>query len=176
MKILKENLKKAGYFNAGLIVVAIVLRLMNMFNTPALAIVDSIVCIAALIFGLFYSLKGYKKDAAAYYKLFMYLLLVSSLMSLSTIVVKFNVLMLICDAIILICVVALAVANNLGESKSNNCALIILICDLIKFFYVVAKIKDMPTIAGEFANLVLACVLCVFVSAKYTDKATRGTK
>ena len=176
MKILKENLKKAGYFNAGLIVVAIVLRLMNMFNTPALVIADSIVCIAALVFGLFYSLKGYKKDAAAYYKLFMYLLLVSSLMSLSTIVVKFNALMLICNIIIFVCVVALAVANNLGESKSNNCALIILICDLIKFFYIVAKTNDMPAIAGGFGNLALACVLCVFVSAKYADKAARGSK
>ena len=78
MKLINENLKKVGYVNAVLIIVAIVLRAIIIPTAPTLIKIDAIACILALISGLVYCLNGYKKDVAKYYKAFMILYLVSN--------------------------------------------------------------------------------------------------
>ena len=176
MKIINENLKKAGYVNTVLILIAIVLRIIGIFKAPALVVIDSIICIAALVFGLIYALNGYKKGVAKYYKIFMYLLVLSSLLALSTLTVEFDVLTFICDIIVLACVLILALTKDLGEYKSNCCSILILSANLVKCFYTFLKTTDIVLTSAGFANLVLACILCVFVSAKYTDKESRGSK
>ena len=68
MKLINNNLKKTGIFNSVLIVIAFVLRMLNIWKMSGIAIVDTIVCVAGLISGLLYCLNGYKKDVAKYYK------------------------------------------------------------------------------------------------------------
>ena len=173
MKLLSDNLKKAGYFNAALIIVAILFRLYFITVFPIATKIDSIICIAALIFGLFYSLSGYKKDAAKYYKAFMYLYLISSIFSLVA-SCDGNVLSIIANVIILVSAFILSFVKDLGEKKSDGLALVILAISIFKLCIVTTK--TIPHISVAFANLMLACILCVFVAAKYADKKSRGAK
>ena len=76
-------------------------------------------------------------------------------------------------AIIVVLVFILAFIKDLGVNKSTCLSLMVLILNVIKLFFDVA---EKVTIPSGFANFVLACVLCVFVSAKYADKASRGAK
>ena len=173
-KLINSNLKTVGYINAVLIIVAIVLRIVSLGGLPLHVLFDSVLCIIALIFGLFYSLNGYKKDAAKYYKMFMYLYFASSVLSfLAPLLKEKNVLFICINAIIVVLVFILAFIKDLGVNKSTCLSLMVLILNVIKLFFDVA---EKVTIPSGFANFVLACVLCVFVSAKYADKASRGAK
>ena len=177
MKLINDNLKKTGYFNAALIVIAIIMKLITLKDVSTLVKVDSIVCIIALVFGLFYSLNGYKKDAAKYYKSFMYLFFVSSVLSLlvpsiAPLSGKTNYFIASINVIILVLVFLLAFIKDLGVNKSTNISMLILILNIVKLFY---NVQITVFLLG-FSNLVLACILCVFVSAKYADKEARGAK
>ena len=176
MKFINDNLKKAGYFNAALIIVAIVFRLYFIGIFPTAIKIDSIICTIALIFGLFYSFNGYKKDAAKYYKAFMYLYLFSSLFSFIASISgdKTNIIIVITNVVILLSAAALAFAKDLGESKSNTLSLVILALNIVKMFVVISTTGVSLAVTLHFSNLVLACILCVFVSAKYADKQSRG--
>ena len=173
MKLINDNLKKTGIFNSIFIVIAIVFRLYFISVFPIATKIDSIICIVALIFGLFYCLSGYKKDAAKYYKAFMYLYLFSCIFSLVA-SCDGSVLSIIANVLILVSAFILAFVKDLGEKKSNGLALAILGVSIIKLCLVITK--TIPHISVAFANLMLTCILCVFVSAKYADKTSRGAK
>ena len=84
MNFIAKNLKQAGVFNTILIVVTIALQIyltctainMSLFNY-----FNDLIVIAALVHGLFYAFYGYKKNAASYYKAFMYLALITFISS-----------------------------------------------------------------------------------------------
>ena len=176
MELINDNLKKAGYFNSVLIVAAIILRAINFANSPTLMMVDNAVCILALVFGLLYSLNGYKKDAAKYYKAFIYLYLISSLFALiGPILGERNILMIISRALVFIAVFVLAFIKDLGENKSSKLALAIFVINVATLCYGVTS-KAIPFIIMHLGNVALSCILCVFVSAKYADKKSRGAK
>ena len=184
MKLLSDNLKKAGYFNAILIVIALVLRLVTFVSIPTLGKVDAIICIVALVYGLIYALNGYKKDASKYYKTFMYLYLLSAVITLilafSAAIIElknYGILVILANVVILVSIFVLACINNLGEKKSNYLALLVLALNIFKLLFNVAiKGAIMPIVSAGIANIMLACILCVFVSAKYADKKSRGAK
>ena len=176
MKFVNKHLKEAGYFNTALIAIAIILRIINFPSDQVLTKIDSIVCIAALIFGLVYSFNGYKKDAAKYYKIFMYLYLLSSLVAVSTYFEGTKLIIFISNIIVSICLFVLAFAKDIGKEKSNFCALLTLALSLAKLLFALQGPTNMAGISAEFASVALACVLCVFVSAKYKDKEARGSK
>lgn len=178
MKLINDNLKKAGYFNTILIIGAIGVKVYSLTKVNTFVKIDSIVCIFALVFGLIYSLNGYKKDVAKYYKIFMYLYLVSSVLSLMAplvepILTTINIFVVTINVALLILVFALAFIKDLGVNKSTNIAMVILLLNIIKLLYNVA---NKITIPSGFANLVLPCISCVLVSAKYKDKESRGAK
>lgn len=78
MKLININLKTVGIVNSILLVAAIVLRVINITEMPTIRIIDLAICVVALLSGLVYSINGYKKDVAKYYKVFMYLYVVSN--------------------------------------------------------------------------------------------------
>ena len=177
MKLINDNLKKVGYFNALLIVIAIILRAIIIPTAPTLIKIDAIACILALISGLVYCLNGYKKDVAKYYKAFMILYFVSNISSiLMSILHASNTILIIANVIIIICVAFLAFSKDLGEKKSNSFALSVLAINAIKLIYDIVASPAAGTVRGGITSLILACILCMFVSAKYADKASRGAK
>lgn len=184
MKLINDNLKKAGIISSILIVVAIVLRLIAITAVPTIIKIDALLCIVALLCGLLYTLNGYKKSVANYYKAFMYLYSISSILSLGSSLSfaiadlgKFGIIMIITNAVILISVLVLAFAKDFGEKKSSILSLLVLSLNVFKLLSDISiKGLTTPIISAGFGNLILACVSCVFVSAKYVDKASRGTK
>ena len=178
MKLINDNLKKTGIFNSILIVIAIVLKVINFSSFPIYIKIDSVVCLFALVFGLFYSLNSYQKDAAKYYKAFMCLYFISSLLSFIASISggDTNLLIIIANVAILISVFVLAFVKDLGEKKSNGFALTIFALNIIKMLIVVVTKTVLLAIKVHFSNLILACIICMFVSAKYKDKEIRGTK
>lgn len=185
MKLINNNLKKAGYVNAVLIIAAIVLRVINIGKMSGIAIVDALVCAIGLLSGLIYSLNGYKKDAAKYYKVFMLLYAVDSLISFVAILSLYGIsfssanqinLIHAIHLVILVCTCLLAFAKDFGKSNSKTAAWVILILTGIKL------INDITTgaiVSVDFASLAIfiqAIIAFVLVSHKYADKEARGAK
>ena len=106
---------------------------------PTIIKIDAILCIVALAYSLIYALNCYKKDAAKYYKTFMYLYLISSVLSLGTSLSlaiadlgNFGILMIISNIIITISIFALAFVKDSGEKKSNTLSLLVLSLNILK--------------------------------------------
>lgn len=183
MKLINDNLKKTGIVNSILIIIALVLRLKNIGNMTAVRIVDTIICAVGLIFGLLYCLKGYKKDVAKYYKVFMYLYAVSSLISfiVSLTLFGFNSMERInlihgINIAILICACLLAFVKDFGEHNSKTTACIVLVLNAIKLFHDATSGALEITNYASVTNFVQTIIVYILVSQKYIDKTSRGAK
>ena len=181
----RDILKKAGIVNGILIVATVICKLFLFSSATMMTKIDSVVCMVALIFGLFYSLSGYKKDSAKYYKVFMILYVVSSIFSLvvgiysniksDSTVSGINIFATLCSIAIIVCACILVVGKDMGEQKSIHLSCVILVAGLVKMIIALYS-KSLDVITSEVSNLVLAIIVVAFVSAKYLDKASRGTK
>lgn len=188
MEFINKNLKQVGIVNIILIVATIVLLFINFSSRTTIAKIDVIVCVIALIFGIFYAFNGYKKDAAKYYKAFMILVFVSALNSiitpLSFIITSQSadavsgIILTICHLPIAVCIGFLSFGKDLGKDKSIKLAIAVLVLNAIKLLYIVITggTLGITTLSACIANAILAIIIVVFVSAKYADKASRGAK
>ena len=180
MKLSNDNLKKAGYFNSVLIVAAIILRAINFANSPTLMMVDNVVCILALVFGLLYSLNGYKKEAAKYYKTFMYLYALSSLISFAAPLISFGIgnynLENVINFAVFVCACLLAFVKDFGKNNSNTTVCIALVLTGIKLVNDLLNGTLVNLHFASFSIFVQAMIACVLVSHKYIDKESRGAK
>ncbi|MDO4940166.1 MAG: hypothetical protein Q4E33_00565 [Erysipelotrichaceae bacterium] len=186
MELINKNLKKVGIVNSISIAVAICLRLFQLKDTHLIANIDGVVCILTLLFGIFYSLSGYKKDAAKYFKIFTLLFLASSIVTVACgidlimanegpIITNQGYSLVASSLAIVFCAAIIAFGKDLGKKKSSNLSYIIMVADVVKLLHSLF-IKNETFIATDFLNLVLAIILLVFISAKYADKASRGAK
>lgn len=188
MKLINDNLKKTGYFNAILIVVAIAFQIRALFRADAL-ITDRIfygLFIVGLIYGLIYVFSVYKKDAAKYYKSFMIIYAVLSIYSIISKICNNNAIGLktvssflttILSIISTICIIILAFAKDLGKTKSYSVALanlfIILISTILGFIFNSTFITKVEV---WLPRIMLSIITYIFVCAKYIDKESRGAK
>ena len=185
MKLINENLKKTGIVNSILIVIALVLEASAIKGLPLFGVIDKVVSVVGLICGLLYSIKGYKKNAARYYKWFMYLFALRSLISfaISVFLVGFKAsdLISLIHAInfaIFVCAFMLAFIKDFGEHNSKTAATIILVLSGIRLF---GDVTSMLLFDANYVNVtaaifVEAIIINVLVSQKYIDKASRGAK
>ena len=165
-------------FNLLLIVAAVVLTIIGICGeggTPR--IISAIFRLAALLFAGFYILFGYSKDAAKYYKIFgiMYMLVIV-LGMISGIFDTTSVPIIICDVLIVIGILALTFAKDLGKKISFIiCAVLVLLQIALT---VLIYFEGDPTIVkiNMFIGIDLACLYGIMTYAKYLDKAERGTK
>lgn len=142
-----------------------------------------IVGLIAMIPSFFYACNGYRKDFAVYYKAFMGLYSLSALITLASgliICVTGNYpsyLSSVSNFIVLIGCVILTFVKNFGKQKSIITAFCILAAQLVSFIrMLVLYINNLNIFLNASMNLVVAIVICLFVYAKYLDKAERGTK
>lgn len=186
MKLLNENLKTAGIINTITIGFVIFLRL-SLFNQYSmLNKIETIICCIALLYGVYYSLGGYKKNAASYYKAFMVMYLISSIFSLISNIEKliqenilgFNLKTIIgfSSVLIIICLFVLSFVKDLKKTKSTIISYLLLIINVVKLVFSLIYSNSIIYIASDVSNLLLAIILCVFVSVKYIDKENRGTE
>ena len=127
---------------------------------------------------MIYTLLGYRKNAAKYFKLYGLLYLVSqvavviSAISMATKAITY----IICIAAIVITFI-LVVCKDFGKEKSLClCGLLVLV-QLIACFVVYTSFGSLIIVMITRAvDLVLACIYGIMTYAKYLDKDERGTK
>ena len=168
-----------------LVVVAAVLAGIVLFSGEysIMRFISKVISLIAMIPCFVYACKGYKKDVAVYYKAFMGLFALSALITLITDIIDtvansypsyFST--VIC-AIVLIGYLILAFAKDFGKQKSMITAFCILGAQLISFVRMLVKFGGVTSIIlSACLNLIVSIVACLFVYAKYQDKAERGTK
>ena len=185
MDFIRKNLKAIGIVNSIAIVVCIALRLASLSQASTLlAKIDLFACVIALTFGLFYSLSGYKKDSAIYFKAFVYLYAATSILSFATAIISLmvdgsfvfdlNTAKIIIHAIVTICISILAIGLDLGKKKSLQLTYAILLLNIVKLIISLVSKTQFAIISSDVSNVLLTCTLLVFVCAKYVDKQSRG--
>ena len=187
MNFTEKNLKKITVFNSIALLVALILRVSQFEKaTTAIHRTEYAICIVALMFGVFYSVKDYKKKSAHNYTLFMILYFVSSVLTLisecydmilnNLFALNINLFKIVCCLIISICICVLAFGLDLGKAKSTKLSYSVLIFGIIKIVLDLFSNDLLTTIIPSISNLALSLILFVFVKAKYLDKESRGAK
>ena len=139
--------------------------------------------VLATVAGFLYAIKKYKKNAAMFYKAFMFLF---CLALAATVVydilasIKFsdsNSISQILETIICVNFCMLTFAKDLGEKTSKGIAYSILAVSFINSLRLIILFSSrMSTIARALVGIFIAGAAVIFVLEKYMDKAERGTK
>lgn len=181
MRKLKQLFYNAGGFIIVLCLAGIALRLSEFGKLTVLGKVNAIVCVIGLLFGLAYAFSGYVKTSAKLYKVFIILYSVSSLLSLANFFEKvtnknalagFGIAIFIGHLIVTILAFVLAFVKDLGRKKSSYISYVLIGINVLMFMS--SLIGNVDYIIVALGNLVLACVVAVFIASKYVDKASRG--
>lgn len=178
--MIKENFRKVGVFNLALLVLVIIydsIRLATGHSLiPKIAI---IVHFVAYFAGILYTFRGYKKGAAKYYKVYMFLVAISETLSFIVKLTRSEVTQIntvlsgVCVAIAL----SLTFIKDLGNKLSISLCSLSLAIHLYNLIYVVLfSSTKFQAISGPISDLALIAITFVFVLVKYEDKAARGSE
>lgn len=183
MEFITKNLKTVGIINTILIVAVLIAKGITFLGSPVILKVESIIGAIGLIFGFIYAYKGYKKEGAKYYKLFMYTYFINSIFPVVLTIVdsglnKSLILPIVLRIIILVCICLLVFVKNFGKTKSFIAIGIVLLINVVRFVSVffAPNAINAPLITTSLENLLLAIIAFIFVVCKYADKEARGTK
>lgn len=155
--------------------------------------IEAVLMIASLLSAFVYILKGYSKNMAKAYKVFLYTFLAEAVLSIVSVIVTSNqladmdsiVLPIILSVIIALCIAILAFVKDLGKTKSFIAAGVLLATTFVSYFMgssahegVVRGGEVIYTSIGllRSSTVLLAFTLGFLVIAKYVDKTARGTK
>ena len=170
-----------------LIVAGIALYVVTLFcfnqGSTALMKTSTVLNIVALVAGFVYLSMGYKKNAAVYYKTFMWILVVAEIIentaifSMGTSSVS-NTLEVI---LALVLFVLLAGAKDYGKTKSNIIAIALVAINVYAVISLFSMLDQFGAMAmgvmfDQIGQLILASTTALMVCGKYIDKTARGTK
>ena len=142
----------------------------------------TVATICALISGFLYLVHGYKKNAAAYFKGYVWILLINEIFTIiwnneitGSYYLKF--IWTIC----LVLLTILTVGKDLDKAKSFTVAGLFFAGKLILLIYFLSKMQALGSaginvVLGAAGQIVLAITTGLIVCGKYLDKAERGTK
>lgn len=174
MTITDKTLKRIGLFNCAILIIATIFVMSTITDNPSLLEkIEIAICILTLMFSIFYSIDGYKKDSAKYYKIFLCLFILSVFI---TIINSDNIIKIVCSILCAICLCMLLLGKDLGKKKSTIISCVILAFNTIKILVDIFATNKASIFINSFPHLVLAIALCGFVAGKYLDKQTRGSK
>lgn len=179
MEFITKNLKQAGIFNTILIVGGMVYDIVRIFRESSVYSTIAVVLqLIAYCFALNYAFRGYKKDAAKSYKMFLYAFILSMIATMVSVLIHGKAPMhsTVLSVIRLVCVSILAFTNDLGKTKSYLFSAITFIVAVISLVWQISNGVQFGRLYSFLSALVLSAVLCVFVVAKYSDKESRGAK
>ena len=158
-----------------------------MFSEDAMGIFSNLVCLAGIVMAIIYVFKGYKKEAAKYYKLFLIFFTTTAFVN-CLVVEEMHELKAYQAApyvVIFGCLCVLCAAENFGKTKSLIFACLILVEALT---ILIATLKFFPGIVngGAAVNTLevsrasvcsqMSVILVASVIAKYMDKEARGAE
>ena len=144
---------------------------------------STLMVMVMLLTGILYLVHGYKKNAAVYYKAFILLMVLVTLIDLITNMVctTMNVLLIIrCAlfAIKIIFLLLLAFGKDLGRKKAWIILYVIIgldIAGMIVLLIIMSGTGFDFSLIGAIAALVADVTLGLAIHGKYDDKASRGT-
>ena len=147
----------------------------------AFVILQAVTAICALAFGFLYLTHGYKKNAAAYYKGYIWFLLIFEIFATisgnrnESFFIKFV------WAIDLVLLTVLTVGKDLGKVKSFALVGLILIGKIILLVYFIVMLEPSSAfglngVLSMISQIVLTITTALMVCGKYLDKAERGAK
>lgn len=147
-----------------------------------IAVFQAGTAILALISGFIYLVKGYKKNAAAYFKGYVWIILIADMFAVIVgITEATSYFCKIVWAVALILLAVLAAGKDLGKIKSFAVAGLILLCKVILLITVITNhsilgVAFVPVLLDMIAQIVRTITTGLMVCGKYLDKAARGTK
>ena len=179
MNKFKKSFDNAGVYIIVMSIIAIVLRVLDFNKNGTFGMVDAIVSIIGLVFGLIYAFKGHLKDSAKFYKIFIVLYAVSTIVSLVSYYTYVknalsvtNIIILIGHIVVMLGALLLATIKDFGKKNSTNVVNGIALINLLILF--ITLVSDLNFIYIALCNLVLSCIEKAYVDFKYQDKEARG--
>lgn len=179
MDKIKIRLQEIGLISL-IFIAAVVSYLLGRFFM-ATEITDKVMVVihmGAALFGFFYAISGFSKQAAMNYKFFMFLYLVSSLVNTYEVFENkdFSTMSKVVCILGVVVSAILTFGKNLGKNKSVILTISILLLNIALLLVILVK-GDIPfqTQLNGVENALLTAFVCIFVSAKYDDKDARGT-
>ena len=149
-----------------------------------LNIISTLTILAMIAMGIVYSLNNYEKRAAKYYKAFLLLNVVVTIMTvlIGIIFSKLDLLTIFKSVVYgtkALLLLALALWKDLGESKTWILYCAIWFLDITVFMLIVIKMAMTSfdiSFMGILTALVSDVVMGIAIRGKYLDKESRGTK
>ena len=178
--MIRENFKKVGIFNLLLIVLVVIYDSIRLATGHSLMPkIVILVHFVAYFVGLLYAFSGYKKDAARYYKIFMFLVAASEALSFVGKLTRSepSTLMTVLSGVCIAIALSLTIVKDLGNKFSIVLCSISIAIHLYNVIHtaIFASAK-FQAISGPLSDLILLIVALVFILAKYEDKFARGTE
>ena len=175
--------------NIALIAVAIILYIYLFIDiryapvTTFLSLLANILNIMALASGLIYIAKGYKKNAAADYKIFMWLLVAAEVVDNTYIITLggYSVINTVLALLTVVLFTLLAGANDYGKKNTSFIIVALLAVRVINFILLFTLETNLgnlqtPVVIDNIGQIILADTAGFMVLGKYADKEERGTK
>lgn len=166
-----------------LIAVGLALTLFTLFtsNSSALIITMCLFRAAAFVASFIYLIKGYKKDADKFYKLFMWFLGISIIISYTSFInlgMSLPILRSFVTVMILVAFIFIIGANDYGKVKSNIISITLAILNIINIAMIFNTTNYIlnPNVVIAIGQLFLALTATLMVWVKYQDKESRGAK
>lgn len=152
-------------------------------STTVIVYIQSFAALCALISGFLYMLNGYKKNAAAYYKGYVWILLIAEGVA-ATHAISFapSYFAKLAWILVIILFTILAVGKDLGKEKSFTISGILLAIEIGLFIYSIVSVisflsvKTIAYIIDPIEHIILTITTMFMVCGKYVDKESRGTK
>ena len=140
----------------------------------------TVATICALISGFLYLIHGYKKNAAAYFKGYVWILLINEIFTIiwnNEITGSYYLKFIWTIGLILLTI--LTVGKDLGKAKSFTVAGLFFAGKLILLIYFLSKMQALGSaginvVLGAAGQIVLAVTTAFMVCGKYLDKDARG--
>ena len=184
-----ENRKYLSSLHGVFSVICIVLYTFSLIRMiinggVAIGLISIVLNMVALTVGLIYLLRGYKKEAANYYKAFMWILVVAEL---------FEAVARICSFVnarpfeIFACILPfaffllLAGAKDYGKKVSFILSIALLLSMILQIIPAVAFLRNTRSmityvVIDFIGQFVIAGITVIMVCEKYIDKEARGAK
>lgn len=178
--MIRENFKQVGIFNLLLIVLVVIydsIRLVT--GSTLMPKIVILVHFVAYFAGILYAFSGYKKEGAKYYKVFMFLVAASEILSFAGKLTRSepSTLSVVLSGICIALMLALALVKDLGNKLSITLCSICLAIHLYNLIYTaINAAAKFQAITGPLSDVILIIVALVFVIAKFEDKYARGTE
>ena len=170
--------------NVILIIIGVTLNLYLLFmgNSSALMVAMSLFRAAAFVASMIYLIKGYKKNADLFYKMFMWFLGISTIISYTLFInlgIKLPLFNSFITVMILVAFVFIIGAKDYGKIKSNIVSITLAVLNIINIINILTasnnNLSD-PNVLIAIGQLILALTAALMVWVKYQDKDARGAK